>query len=124
MRSYGFHHDARSRDDLRVYADVRTGRSDANKRSRIKNYGGPWIIQSQRTHDRYTALKALIPYPNEVGSMPRYIEIAQRAISKLSQKFSPIKSKIKEKAEKVIGHDAQLSSFAKTKDNGFSLNLV
>jgi len=48
-----------------------------------------------------TAQEAMIPYPNEVGLMSRYMELAQSAIKKLGGKFSSLKRKIKEKTDKV-----------------------
>jgi hypothetical protein len=63
-----------------------------------------------------TAQEAMIPYPNEVGLMSRYMELAQSAIKKLGGKFSSLKRKIKEKTDKVKGMVRNSHLFAKTKE--------
>jgi hypothetical protein len=63
-----------------------------------------------------TAQEAMIPYPNEVGLMSRYTELAKKAIGKLGGKFNSIKRKIKETAEKVKGLVRNSHLFAKTKE--------
>jgi IS5 family transposase len=63
-----------------------------------------------------TAQEAMIPYPNEVGLMARYMELAKGAISRLGGKFNGIKGKIKETAEKVKGMVRNSHLFAKTKE--------
>lgn len=63
-----------------------------------------------------TAQEAMIPYPNEVGLMSRYVELAKGAIIKLGGKFNSIKKKVKDTSEKVKGMVRNSHLFAKTKE--------
>lgn len=63
-----------------------------------------------------TAQEAMIPYPNEVGLMSRYMEITQNVVKKLGGKFNSIKKRIKETSERVKGLVRNSHLFAKTKE--------
>jgi hypothetical protein len=63
-----------------------------------------------------TAQEAMIPYPNEVGLMKRFSDLAVGALKKVGGKFSGIKGKAKEIASKMKGLVRNSHLFAKTKE--------
>jgi len=63
-----------------------------------------------------TAQEAMIPYPNEVGLMKRFTDLAVGALKKVGGKFSSIKGKAKEICSKVKGLVRRSHLFAKTKE--------
>ncbi len=63
-----------------------------------------------------TAQEARIPYPNEVGLMKRFTDLALGGISKLGRKFSKVKTQAKEIASKVKGLVRRAHLFAKTQE--------
>lgn len=63
-----------------------------------------------------TAQEAMIPYPNEVGLMKRFSDLAVKSLKKVGGKFSGIKGKAKEIAGKVKGLVRRSHLFAKTKE--------
>ena len=63
-----------------------------------------------------TAQEATIPYPNEVGLMARFTNLAQAGISKLGGKFAHIKGKMKETVKTVKALLRNSHLFAKGKE--------
>jgi len=63
-----------------------------------------------------TAQEAMIPYPNEVGLMKRFTDLACGALRKVGGKFSTIKSKAREIASRVKGLVRNSHLFAKSKE--------
>lgn len=63
-----------------------------------------------------TAQEAMIPYPNEVGLMGRFMEILKKNVSKLGGKFQGLKSDLKEKQKEVKALIRNSHLFAKTKE--------
>jgi hypothetical protein len=63
-----------------------------------------------------TAQEAMIPYPNEVGLMGRFMQLALRHVSKLGGKFTSVKSTVREAAKKVKGLARASHLFAKGKE--------
>ncbi len=58
----------------------------------------------------------MIPYPNEVGLMKRFTDLKVGALKKVGGKFSNIKTKAKEIADKVKGLVRRSHLFAKTEE--------
>ena len=63
-----------------------------------------------------TAQEAMIPYPNEVGLMKRFTDLATKNLKKVRGKFGKIKDKAKKIASKVKGLVRNSHLFAKTKE--------
>lgn len=61
------------------------------------------ILDPARLMSDTTAQEAMIPYPNEVGLMKRFTDLTVGALKKVGGKFSNIKTKAKEIADKVKG---------------------
>jgi len=63
-----------------------------------------------------TAQEAMIPYPNEVGLMARFMHLVQKTVGRLGGKFSGIKGTVKEAVAKVKGLVRNSHLFAKGKE--------
>jgi len=63
-----------------------------------------------------TAQEAMIPYPNEVGLMARFMQIIQKTVGRLGGKFTGIKGTVKKAVAKVKGLVRNSHLFAKTKE--------
>ena len=74
------------------------------------------ILDQTRLMSDTTAQEAMIPYPNEVGLMKRFTDLTVGALKKVGGKFSNIKTKAKEIADKVKGLVRRSHLFAKTKE--------
>ncbi len=74
------------------------------------------ILDPTRLMSDTTAQEAMIPYPNEVGLMKRFTDLTVGALKKVGGKFSNIKTKAKEIADKVKGLVRRSHLFAKTKE--------
>lgn len=74
------------------------------------------ILDPSRLMSDTTAQEAMIPYPNEVGLMKRFTDLAVGALKKVGGKFSSIKDKAKEIASKVKGLVRRSHLFAKTRE--------
>jgi len=74
------------------------------------------ILDSTTLMSDTTAQEAMIPYPNEVGLMKRFSDLAMKNIKKVAGKFTKMKSKAKEIVSKVkiLARNSHL--FAKTKE--------
>lgn len=62
-----------------------------------------------------TAQEAAVPYPNEVGLMGRFTELASRFVSRLRGKFDSVRSSVKKAANTVKGLVRAAHLFAKDK---------
>jgi len=74
------------------------------------------ILDSSALMADTTAQEAMIPYPNEVGLMKRFTDLAVGALKKVGGKFSNIKAKAKEISKKVKSLVRSSHLFAKTKE--------
>lgn len=74
------------------------------------------ILDPTRLMSDTTAQEAMIPYPNEVGLMKRFTDLTVGALGKVGGKFSNLKGKVKEIANKVKGLVRRSHLFAKTKE--------
>lgn len=74
------------------------------------------ILDQTRLMSDTTAQEAMIPHPNEVGLMKRFTDLTVGALKKVGGKFSNIKTKAKEIADKVKGLVRRSHLFAKTKE--------
>lgn len=74
------------------------------------------ILDGSKLMADTTAQEAMIPYPNEVGLMKRFTELAVGALKKVGGKFSKIKGKAKEISSKVKSLVRSSHLFAKTKE--------
>lgn len=63
-----------------------------------------------------TAQEAMIPYPNEVGLMSRFVQIVEKEVKSAGKKFTDVKEKIKKVKDKVKGLVRCSHLFAKTKE--------
>ncbi len=77
---------------------------------------GIGILDQSKLMADTTAQEAMIPYPNEVGLMKRFTDLAVGALKKIGGKFLAIKSKAKEITSKVKGLVRSSHLFAKTKE--------
>ncbi|MBK8203548.1 MAG: hypothetical protein IPK68_14890 [Bdellovibrionales bacterium] len=74
------------------------------------------ILDPTRLMSDTTAQEAMIPYPNEVGLMKRFTDLTVDALRQVGGKFSDLKGKAKEIANKVKGLVRRSHLFAKTKE--------
>lgn len=74
------------------------------------------ILDPTRMMSDTTAQEAMIPYPTEVGLMKRFTDLTVGALRKVGGKFSNLKGKAKEIANKVKGLVRRSHLFAKTKE--------
>jgi hypothetical protein len=74
------------------------------------------ILDSSKLMADTTAQEAMIPYPNEVGLMKRFTDLAVGALKKVGGKFLKIKGKAKEISSKVKSLVQNSHLFAKTKE--------
>jgi hypothetical protein len=74
------------------------------------------LIDTKELMSDTTAQEAMIPYPNEVGLMNRYMDLVKKNIAKLGGKFQSIKKKVKTTWKEVKGLVRNSHLFAKTKE--------
>ncbi len=72
------------------------------------------FVDSTEVMSDTTAQEAMIPYPNEVGLMGRFTDLAGRWIGKLGGKFQELKTQVKSKVQEVKGLVRNSHLFAKT----------
>jgi len=72
------------------------------------------LIDTKEVMSDTTAQEAMIPYPNEVGLMNRYMDLVKKGIGKLGGKFQSFKKTIKETWKEVKGLVRNSHLFAKT----------
>ena len=74
------------------------------------------LIDSKELMSDTTAQEAMIPYPNEVGLMNRYMDMVKSTVGKLGGKFREIQGTIKKTWSEVKGIVRNSHLFAKTKE--------
>lgn len=72
------------------------------------------LIDTKELMSDTTAQEAMIPYPNEVGLMNRYMDLVKKDIGKLGGKFQSFKKTINETWKEVKGLVRNSHLFAKT----------
>jgi hypothetical protein len=72
------------------------------------------LIDPMEVMSDTTAQEAMIPYPNEVGLMNRYMDLVKKGIGKLGGKFQSFKKTIKVTWKEVKGLVRNSHLFAKT----------
>lgn len=72
------------------------------------------LIDSTEMMSDTTAQEAMIPYPNEVGLMNRFMDLVKKNVKNLSGRFAPLKATVKEKWKEVKGIVRNSHLFAKT----------
>ena len=74
------------------------------------------LLDSSELMSDTTAQEAMIPYPNEVGLMARFMRLVQKTVGRLGGKFAGIKATVKDAVAKVKGLVRNSHLFAKTKE--------
>lgn len=74
------------------------------------------LINTKEMMSDTTAQEAMIPYPNEVGLMNRFMDLVKKGVGRLGGKFNSIKKDVEETWEKVKGLVRNSHLFAKTKE--------
>ena len=74
------------------------------------------LIDTKEMMSDTTAQEAMIPYPNEVGLMNRFMDLVKKSVGKLGGKFNSIKNEVEKTWEKVKGLVRNSHLFAKTKE--------